>query len=135
MVLRAETMGMRETMSARAAASSSFGAGFGALFSRTCRPTFSTLAVCTTPPDVNVLLNSFCMRSRSSAAMPSMLNFCLGAGAGAGASVAPPPARAGKGVSPRILARSSIPSGRARRAGGAAASEFCSIIAVAKRHL
>ena len=64
--------------------------------------------------------------------MPSMLNFCLG---GAAASVAPPPARAGKGVSPRILARSSIPSGRARRAGGAAASEFCSIIAVAKRHL
>ena len=52
---------------------------FGVVFSNVCKPTFSTCAASTTPPDVKVLLNRFWMRARSSLAMPSMLNFCLGA--------------------------------------------------------
>lgn len=103
---------------------------FGDVFSNVCKPTFSTCAASTTPPDVNVLLNRFWMRARSSLAMPSMLNFCLGA-------MAASPVAAldvGSGFSPNMRARSSMPKGRDRRSGGAAESAACSTFACATRH-
>lgn len=61
MVLCVEMMGMCEIMFARVVVFFSFGAGFGAFFSRMCRLIFLILVVCMMLFDVNVLFNSFCM--------------------------------------------------------------------------